>query len=341
MKDIWKQAVRAVADTVLYDGRNLEDLLESDPGLLRASPHRGRGQKGRTLLHHAVAERNLKAIETLVAFGADPNASLGPPQDYPDEPGDRPLHCLASSLFGSSAEDCIKALQAGKNKADINARNANGDSPLHRAAKHNKGLVPAFLACGANPNARNACGSTPLHVAARFNLSSAAAQDLLEAGADVNARNTDGSTPLHLAAERGASPDVVEALLEAGANVNVRDEKNRTPLHGAARAIQSVRPKEDGWKITSALLRAGADANASDANGITALHLAVIVGHEYAVHLLLDHGANPLAKDNKGRLPADFLPTSKIPGMLQSASEKWRASPEEETPEGESADPGL
>ena len=85
------------------------------------------------------------------------------------------------------------------------------------------------LQAGANPNAREGDGQTPLHRARAAETVTA----LLDAGADVNARDKRGSTPLHLAA-MSATGEAVTALLEAGADPNARNESGTTPLHAAA-----------------------------------------------------------------------------------------------------------
>ena len=143
----------------------------------------------------------------------------------------------------------------------------------------------ALLAAGADPNARNNNGETPLHRADSAND----VTPLLAAGANLNARDNVGETPLHEAtAERSRSADVAAALLAAGADPNARDNYGHMPLHGLAIYAASgfnvnlnFRPSgfdeiEEEFmardvEVARILLAAGADPNARDATGATPL----------------------------------------------------------------------
>src|SRR5258708_27123845 len=84
----------------------------------------------------------------------------------------------------------------------------------------------------ADPEARQADGTTALHWAAhRNNLGITLA--LLRAGAKVNVANELGVTPLVLAGENG-NGDMVAAFLEAGANPNVLTLAGESPLMAAS-----------------------------------------------------------------------------------------------------------
>lgn len=104
-----------------------------------------------------------------------------------------------------------------------------GDGAFESAA-----WVQACLEMGADPNARDADGNTLLHRAEEeyWDEAGEMATLLLAAGADPNVRNNQGQTPLH-AALTGYYPnlEVIVALLEGGADPNVRDQDRDTPLH--------------------------------------------------------------------------------------------------------------
>ena len=51
------------------------------------------------------------------------------------------------------------------------------------------------------------------------------------------------------------------------------------------------------------LIEKGSDLNARRSDGYSALHVAAANGNNTGVRLLLEHGADPLIKDNNGRTP--------------------------------------
>ena len=118
-------------------------------------------------------------------------------------------------------------------KVNPDARNAQGETPLHRAVE--KGmteLVRTIVKSGASLRARSNSGETVLHLAA-MHADPALARFLLEAGSDPKARNDEGETPLHWAALSG-NVEVGRLLLERGADPNLGDIKGNRPLHAAA-----------------------------------------------------------------------------------------------------------
>ena len=130
-------------------------------------------------------------------------------------------------FFEDADGDLVRTcLDAG---ADPNARNEDGDTPLHIAAWNGQTeAIAALLDAGADPNARNEDGDTPLHIAA-WNGQTEAIAALLDAGADPNARNEDGDTPLHIAAWNGQT-EAIAALIDAGADPNARAENGEIPF---------------------------------------------------------------------------------------------------------------
>jgi hypothetical protein len=115
-------------------------------------------------------------------------------------------------------------------KVEVNAKNG-GKTPLHEVADEGNGdaagVAKVLLANKADVNARDHEGWTPLHAAAAKGLADVV-EVLLANGADVNAKNNKGQTALHWAAGKAYS-DVAKLLLAHKADVNVRDDNGETP----------------------------------------------------------------------------------------------------------------
>jgi ankyrin repeat protein len=120
-----------------------------------------------------------------------------------------------------------------RDKADVNAADADGTTALHWASHHDDlDSAQLLLRGGANVNAANDLGATPLWIACE-NGSAAMVRTLLQAGADPNRALLRGETPLMVAARSG-SAGVVEQLLAKGAGVDARAARGQTALMWAA-----------------------------------------------------------------------------------------------------------
>jgi ankyrin repeat protein len=148
---------------------------------------------------------------------------------------------------------------------------------------------------------------------------------LIEAGTDVRAATEPGlGTALHSA----STAEVAAVLLEHGADPNARNVEERTPLHEArdvevarlliergaevdAEAQYAFTPlmaaaREGLTECAELLLQHGADPNARELHrGKTVLHFAVM--HEDITRMLLDHGAEVNATDKRGNTPLRYL----------------------------------
>lgn len=143
------------------------------------------------------------------------------------------VHALAR---GGHAHRLRALVEQDRDRA--NAKNADGETPLHHAAKH--GAVEAIrvlLAYGADPNAKTPIGATPLHMARAFG-EEAAAKALLDAGADP------GSAPAFVNLGDGDlvtalpddDPDMLRAALRAKeALPTLRELARERPGHAAVK----------------------------------------------------------------------------------------------------------
>ena len=153
-------------------------------------------------------------------------------------------------------EDVSRCIEVG---ADPNAKNNDGETPLHYAAagdNNNPAVITALVKAGADVSAKDKSGETPLHNAAQ-NKNPEVITALLNAGADVNAKDNFSQMPLHVAAKYNENPAVITALLKAGAEVNTKNNSGYTPLHEAAGSNENP-------AVITILVAAGADLKARD-----------------------------------------------------------------------------
>src|SRR5512135_911473 len=117
-----------------------------------------------------------------------------------------------------------------RGKLDLNARNKERETPLHRAIeKGYKELAAMLVKAGARLNALNQTGETPLHYAALYS-DTYFVDLLLNAKANPKARNDDGESALQWAVMTG-NPQTAKHLLLGGADLKATDLKGNTLLH--------------------------------------------------------------------------------------------------------------
>ncbi|XP_060632229.2 ankyrin repeat domain-containing protein 53 [Anolis sagrei] len=112
---------------------------------------------GFSALHTAALRGRLDCIEVMVErYGVDVN--------LPSLTGWCPVHLVLSKENGDRALECLKFLIS--KGANVNVRNHNGMSPLHRAASegHDK-CVRALIRAGADVNAKDGEGQKPIDLA--------------------------------------------------------------------------------------------------------------------------------------------------------------------------------
>ena len=207
---------RAADAAVDGDVGTLKRLLHANPVLARARsarPHRC------TLLHYLGANgveghrqktpaNAVKVIDTLLAAGADPNASCYTYRGGPDE---TTVGLLTSSGHPRDAGLTVSMVGAlAKGGARV--------SDVYRLLGELVDRDPRQVA-GFNPES---------DIAAQAVVECAGLREremlfaLIDAGVDVNARRGDGATALHQAAIDGDS-ELVNALLGRGADLSLRD----------------------------------------------------------------------------------------------------------------------
>jgi len=316
----WLILLGAGAMGLLWGGVHWRRRKASAPEAVRIPPTL-EGAETETDLTSALytAARNGQGKRALELLDAGANPHAPPPAAARDQ---RSLIALASVLPELAL---LRALIA--RGVDINHAHA-GMTALIAATRdswHGRpDAVMVLLTNGADPHLADAEGNTPLHHAAR-SIDPSVAALLCDAGADIQARNHEGVTPLGMACvsgnwrlakfliEHGARPDPaesspallsaaatetddpagVELLLKHRARVNSRDTRNRSALHEAA--------LHGHVGIIQTLLAAGAETDARDMDGQTPLLEAVRGGHLEALNVLLSTDLDVHAPDACGR----------------------------------------
>lgn len=303
-----------------------EGFLRTNSGTRRRS--RRRGPDGQEM-------RNLNKNTSLVCMDLDGHGQhVGPGQQWSDDESEmpqpkrmrvleagyasdqtvitdyeeaEPRHWTQQHLEAADIRPPASMLTPPQNSEpnDINARGPCGMTPIMVAAVRGGGMdtgeddeddtagavIQDLVAQGAELNATmDKTGETSLHLAARYARADAAKR-LLDAGADANAQDNTGRTPLHAAVAADALGVFQILLRNRATNLNARMHEGTTPLILAARlAIEGM---------VQDLISAEADINAADNSGKTALHWAAAVNNVEAVNILLAHGANRDAQDDK------------------------------------------
>ncbi len=212
---------------------------------------------GMTLLHKAVLEENIGAIDFL---GKNQKSLL----EAIDIDGETPL-LLAARLGKIGAVKKLLEL-----KADFWAKcKKNGGNVLHSAALSDYPEMIAFvvekdkklLAVPSNS------GLFPLGVALCFGKINAV-KKLVELGADLQARDQWNITALHYGVISDNSELIAYIVGKDRTLLEAKTQEGETPLLTAARVGKCEALKK--------LIELGADVFAVDSNGNTALHLATI-----------------------------------------------------------------
>ena len=305
---------------VLMDDRDvLMQLLSKDVGIDACN------EMNRAPLHVALMTNRPEIAQILITHGANTTAVTSD--------GSTPLHLLAgldsvfvnqslssTAVYHDENRDRPKNLDPTRDllsmlfesRVDINAKDINGQTPLHVAILSGHFTVAeALVSNGADVQAQDKLGRTALmNIGGSDNHLMSGSTNrwsgtegetvcsddeiemlallLIRQGAKFLATDNNLCTPLHHAARYG-SVALTRVLLDQGADIEACDCYMETPLIRAACHGNST--------VVRLLLLHKANIEARNRQQMTSLLFAAIYGYDMIVQLLLQNGANIEAQD--------------------------------------------
>ncbi|XP_058793280.1 serine/threonine-protein phosphatase 6 regulatory ankyrin repeat subunit B-like [Phymastichus coffea] len=306
-----------------YDSNLVKELLKAKPDLSTPEGYND------SPLWVAIKHRDLPIMRLLVSAGADLREKL---LSDPRQPS--VLHAVIMwwQMY-TNTEITVFMIEHG---ADVNARDAKGNSVLHVAMQYDAdcALVLELLNRGADIEAINNDGhdllltatcnvyaEAILPILVSYNVDEetrsrkamialqylvitnevqklGAMRKLLQMNVNVNEIDEAGMSLLHWAASSGGT-NVVEILLDYGAEINIRSIIGSTPLFESAKLQDS--------SITKILIDRGADLQIYDDDKRHPIHVACKAASFQNIHLLLQFDADLNAEDGRGLTPFQYL----------------------------------
>ena len=317
-------------------------------------------ERGQTALMWAVAQRQTAVARTLIAQGADLHVRSKVWYQLENTAGNtnpignfRMAHGGSTPLlFAARNGDSATTQVLIDGGADVNDTAPSGTSALVVAAHSGHVALATYLLCqGADPTAAGA-GYTALH-AAVLRGEPDLVDALLAHGADPNAVITHGTPGRRFSADYSLRYQTIGAnafwlaaqygeldiLRTLAAHPLVTPENGRSALQAAmgmppiyleTRRNRSGIPFTDpadeervSLEAARSILALGADVNEADMQGDTALHDAVRKGFETVVELLVAHGADLNATNERSVTPLTLaLTVQTLPGSNGTRSSR-------------------
>ena len=234
----------------------------------------GLGSNGRTVLHMAIANRDLELVRLLCELGAYLDRGFGD-------------HTALTYAISIQALDIAELLiESG---ADVNHQTRSGNFALLAAVSAgSETLTRLLLERSAAVWMAGSSGYYPIHMAAHKNRAHLV-RILIKRGSQVDPVTNDGETPLWIAVRLG-NTECIDCLVGLGADVN------HVSAASASISMLWLALRDGNMPLAKTLISAGADVGAATVddkgNGTTPLHFACARGLDDVVRAMMDAGAN-------------------------------------------------
>lgn len=215
---------------------------------------------------------------------------------------------LASAVADRHIPEVRRLLEEGADPYAVTRIEYKGNpaqAPVFAAAILSKdhAVLEAFLKAGVSPTKPltvvvngKSCTLPPVLVAVNHRIRAVA--ELVQYGATLNIPATAcHETPLIEAVYAGNTM-MVEFLLNRGVRINERGWNEKSALHAA---VAASTPFEWNDQLTAQIIEAGGEVDATNRQGETPLHWAAEHSCRKCLDLLLEHGADALKADARGR----------------------------------------
>ncbi|KAE9571901.1 hypothetical protein CGMCC3_g12123 [Colletotrichum fructicola] len=255
-------------------------------------------RNGLTAAHIAVTNRNMAALETLIASGASclekNNAGMSPAHMAADQG-----YCAALKYFIRIHHADFGITRTGASLLHLIALWVDGAMICHFVTSRSVAI---------NINSVDRERRTALHYAAIANNASAV-EALVALGCSINGRDKNGKSPIHEAI-RGGGADTALRLLHLGADWRATDAFGQTCLHLALRYNSEI--------LVSRFLRLRLNIGAVDRFGMTPLHRACGAGNVDHARELLHRGAAWDARNMHGRSPLELAVEARAKSTVET-----------------------
>ncbi|GIX84602.1 ankyrin-1 [Caerostris extrusa] len=239
-----------------------------------------------TALHLAVQANQPEVVEILLGHGANVQLKAG-------KNGETALHMAAGVIDGHKCAELII-----KSGADVNARNEDGETPLHNAARQGQlKTVTQLLEDGAGLDSLSKNGETATHYASSIHKEQihypTEDKDLIalmlqNGGSVTTETQKNNETAIHYVCRVG-NEDILKEIIARLPQSKLQIACNKQAANGWSPLLYAC----DSGKslVVQLLLQNGARVDVFDIEGRAGLHLAAEHGHADVIDILLNHKA--------------------------------------------------